>query len=339
MTAPGRAACIGGGVIGAGWVARLQLNGVDVVIADPDPETPRKVVEVLDNAARANAALTSAPLPAPGRIDFAGSAAEAAEGAELIVESLPERLEVKRAVYAEVETTAAPEAIVASSTSGLLPSELQAGMRHPERLLVAHPFNPVYLLPLGELVGGRETAPETLTRAEAVYAGLGMRPLVVRKEIEAFVADRLLEAVWREALWLIHDGVATTGEVDDAIRFGFGLRWAQMGLFETYRIAGGEAGMRHFLAQFGPCLKWPWSKLTEVPDLTGALVDRIAAQSDAQSGDRSIRELERLRDDNLVAILRALRDGDGGAGWGAGRLLRDYETALQGRAETKEGGA
>ena len=114
MTAPGRAACIGGGVIGAGWVARLQLNGVDVVIADPDPETPRKVVEVLDNAARANAALTSAPLPAPGRIDFAGSAAEAAEGAELIVESLPERLEVKRAVYAEVETTAAPEAIVAS---------------------------------------------------------------------------------------------------------------------------------------------------------------------------------------------------------------------------------
>ena len=212
-------------------------------------------------------------------------------------------------------------------------------MRHPERLLVAHPLNPVYLLPLVELVGGRETAPETLTRAEAVYAGLGMRPLVVRKEIEAFVADRLLEAVWREALWLIHDGVATTGEVDDAIRFGFGLRWAQMGLFETYRIAGGEAGMRHFLAQFGPCLKWPWSKLTEVPDLTGALVDRIAAQSDAQSGDRSIRELERLRDDNLVAILRALRDGDGGAGWGAGRLLRDYETALQGRAETKEGGA
>ena len=339
MTALTRAACIGAGVIGAGWAARLRLNGVDVVVADPDPEAPRKVAAVLDNAERAMAKLTSAALPAPGRVDFTGSPAEAAEGADLIVESVPERLEAKRAAYAEVEAAAAPEAIIASSTSGILPSELQAGMRHPERLLVAHPFNPVYLLPLVELVGGRQTAPETLARAEAIYAGLGMRPLRVRKEIEAFVADRLLEAVWREALWLIHDGVATTGEVDDAIRFGFGLRWAQMGLFETYRIAGGEAGMRHFLAQFGPCLQWPWSKLTEVPELSEDLVETIAAQSDEQSGDYSVRELERLRDDNLVAILRALKDQDGGAGWGAGRLLRDYEATLRGPGDRREGGA
>src|SRR3546814_790273 len=146
-----------------------------------------------------------------------------------------------------------------------------------------------------------------------------MHPLHIRKEIEAFVADRLLEAVWRESLWLVSDGIATTEEIDDAIRFGFGLRWAQMGLFETYRIAGGEAGMRHFMAQFGPCLKWPWTKLTDVPDFTEALVDLVSSQSDAQSGAYTIRELERIRDDNLVAILQALkvkewRPGERGVG-------------------------
>ncbi|MDJ0943793.1 MAG: 3-hydroxyacyl-CoA dehydrogenase NAD-binding domain-containing protein [Kiloniellales bacterium] len=334
-----KAACIGGGVIGAGWAARLLLNGVDVTVSDPDPEAERKVGEVLANAERVFDRLTPAPKPPAGALSFAASIGDAVAGAELIVESVPERLEAKRAVYAEIEAAAAPGTIIASSTSGILPSELQAGLAHPERLLVAHPFNPVYLLPLVELVAGRQTAPETIERARMIYQGLGMRPLVVRKEIEAFVADRLLEAVWREALWLIHDGVATTEEVDDAIRFGFGLRWAQMGLFETYRIAGGEAGMRHFLAQFGPCLQWPWSKLTEVPALTDDLVETIASQSDEQSGDRSIRELERLRDDNLVAILRALKDGDGGAGWGAGRVLRDFEAALRERAAERKGGA
>ncbi|GGE87488.1 hypothetical protein GCM10007285_13880 [Stappia taiwanensis] len=141
-----------------------------------------------------------------------------------------------------------------------------------------------------------------------------MYPLQVRKEIDAHIADRLLEAVWREALWLVRDGVATTGEIDDAIRYGFGLRWAQMGLFETYRIAGGEAGMRHFLAQFGPCLAWPWSRLTDVPELTEDLVETIASQSDDQAVGVSIRELERTRDDNLVAMLQALKGQDAAAG-------------------------
>jgi carnitine 3-dehydrogenase len=130
-------------------------------------------------------------------------------------------------------------------------------------------------------------------RAADILRGMGMFPLTVRKEIDAHIADRFLEAVWREALWLVKDGVATTEEIDEAIRMGFGLRWAQMGLFETYRIAGGEAGMRHFMAQFGPCLTWPWTKLMDVPEFTDELVELIAGQSDAQSGHRSIRELER----------------------------------------------
>ena len=180
-------------------------------------------------------------------------------------------------------------------------------MAQPERFTVGHPFNPVYLLPLVELCGGERTAPETVRRAAEVYRGLGMRPLVLRKEVDAFVADRLLEALWREALWLVADDVATVEEVDDAIRFGAGLRWAFMGTFLTYRIAGGEAGMRHFMAQFGPALQLPWTKLTDVPELTGELLDKLVAQSDAQAAGRSTRELERLRDDCLVSVLQGLR--------------------------------
>ena len=321
---PRLAAVVGGGVIGGGWVARLIQNGVDVQVFDPDPEAPRKIEAVMANADHAIAKLTMAPMPTPGRLHFAASIADAVAAAELIVEAVPERLEVKHAVYAEIEAAAKPDAIISSSTSGIMPTDLQAGMRHPGRLLVGHPFNPVYLLPLVELVGGKATEADTITRAGAYFTSIGMHPLPLAKEIEAFVADRFLEAVWREALWLVKDGIATTEEIDDAIRFGFGLRWAQMGLFETYRVAGGEAGMAHFIAQFGPCLKWPWTKLMDVPELTDELVQIISDQSDAQSGMHSIRELERIRDDNLVAIMQALKAND----WGAGRTLSAWETAL-----------
>ena len=201
---------------------------------------------------------------------------------------------------------------------------------HPERLFVAHPFNPVYLLPLVEIVGGKKTSADTIDRAVDVYTKVGMKPVHVKKEIEAFVADRLLEAIWRESLWLIKDGVCTTEDLDDIVSFGFGLRYAQMGVFETYRVAGGEAGMRHFLAQFGPCLKWPWTKLMDVPDYDDALVDLIAEQS----GRMSIRELERARDDNLVAIMDALSRQKDGKGWGAGKVLNRYRSRL---ASGKEG--
>jgi len=324
MTHLKKAAAIGGGVIGAGWVARLLENGIDVAVYDPAPGAEQRLQAVLDNAERAYAKLTLAPRPRKGALSFHPSIAEAVAAAGLIIESVPERLEVKQAVYAEVEKAADPQAIIASSTSGILPTDLQAQMTHPERLLVAHPFNPVYLLPLVELVGGAKTAPQTIEHAKEIYAGLGMHPLHVRKEIEAFVADRLLEAVWRECLWLVTDGIATTAEIDDAIRYGFGLRWAQMGIFETYRIAGGEAGMRHFMAQFGPCLKWPWTKLTDVPEFNDELVDLVASQSDAQSEQHSIRELERIRDDNLIAILQALKVNR----WGAGETLAAYERRL-----------
>ncbi|MCH8106713.1 MAG: carnitine 3-dehydrogenase, partial [Proteobacteria bacterium] len=283
-----QAAIIGGGVIGAGWIARLIENGIDVVIYDPADNAEQKVDAVLKNSRYAYSKLTSVPRRNEGRVDYADSVELAVKNAELIVESVPERLDIKQSVYAEIEVSASIEAIIASSTSGIMPSDLQAKMQHPERLLVAHPFNPVYLLPLVELVGGKNTSAETIERARAIYDFLGMHPLHVKKEIEAFIADRLLEAVWRESLWLVKDGIATTQDIDDAVRFGFGLRYAQMGVFDTYRIAGGEAGMRHFMAQFGPCLKWPWTKLMDVPEFNDELVDLIVGQSDQQSGHMSI---------------------------------------------------
>ena len=147
-----------------------------------------------------------------------------------------------------------------------------------------------------------------------------MRPLVVRREVDGFVADRLLEALWREALWLVEDGVATVEEVDDAIRFGAGLRWASMGTMLTYRIAGGEGGMRHFMEQFGPALQWPWTHLTDVPELTDELLDRIASSRTRRPAGASVRELERLRDRCLVAVLQGLRSVPYGAGADPGRL-------------------
>ena len=312
------AAAVGCGVIGAGWVARLRLCGIDVRVYDPSPAAERIAGEVHDNALRAWRGLGVAPSDtATGTLTMCASIGEAVAGVELVVESVPERLDLKHATLTAVDSAADPAAIIASSTSGFTPTALAESLIHPGRLIVAHPFNPVYLLPLVEVVPGQQTDPAVTGAALVLYRSLGMHPLLVRAEIDAHIADRLLEAVWREALWLVNDGVATTEEIDDAIRYGFGLRWAQMGLFETYRIAGGEGGMRHFISQFGEALNWPWTKLTDVPELTDELIDRIASQSDAQSGAIGIRDLERIRDRNLVSILRALEEND----WGAGRTI------------------
>jgi carnitine 3-dehydrogenase len=315
-----KAAIIGGGVIGGGWAARFLLNGWDVAVFDPDPEAPRKVGEVIANARKALPALSDVPMPPEGNLTFAGTITEAVEGAEYIQESVSERLDLKHRVFAQIQQVA-PGVLIGSSTSGFKPSELQEKAPEPGMIFVAHPFNPVYLLPLAEVVPSPKNPPEAVERAKTILREIGMFPLHVRKEIDAHIADRFLEAVWREALWLVKDGIATTEEIDEAIRMGFGLRWGQMGLFETYRVAGGEAGMKHFMAQFGPCLTWPWTKLMDVPEFNDELVDLIAGQSDAQSGHHSIRELERIRDSNLIGFLRALKERN----WGAGKVLREHD--------------
>ncbi|MDQ2092242.1 carnitine 3-dehydrogenase [Marimonas arenosa] len=325
------AAIIGGGVIGGGWAARFALNGWAVRVFDPDPEASRKIGEVLENARRSLPGLGNVALPQEGVISFHPTVAEAVAGAAWVQESVPERLESKQKVYAEIMAHVGDETIVGSSTSGYKPSELQAGQPRAEQIVVTHPFNPVYLLPLVELVTTPINHDVLIARAKDILTTLGMFPLHLKHEIDAHVADRFLEAVWREALWLVKDGIATTEEIDNAIRYGFGLRWAQMGLFETYRIAGGEAGMRHFISQFGPALQWPWTKLMDVPELTDELIDMIAEQSDAQSGHYSIRELERIRDANLVSKIRGLYRTD----WGAGAIQRKHDRVIETAAGLK----
>ncbi len=320
------AAAVGCGVIGAGWVARMRIRGVAVRAFDPAPNASEILDEVFHNALAAWRQLDLEPADdAIGALTMCTSIEEACAGPGigLVVESVPERLELKHSTLSAIDAATDESAIIASSTSGFRPSVLAEPLAHPERLVVGHPFNPVYLLPLVEVVAGQKTDETVIERAMAIYTALGMHPLRVRAEIDAHIADRLLEAVWREALWLVNDGVATTEEIDDSIRYGFGLRWAQMGLFETYRIAGGLGGMRHFISQFGEALSWPWTKLMDTPELTAELIDTIASQSDAQSGGYDVRELERIRDTNLAAILRALEANR----WGAGNTIAALRNA------------
>lgn len=308
------AAVIGTGVIGSGWICRFLLHGWDVRAYDNDAAAAQRVSASLQRARHALSELYAEELPEEGTLTFTRSAAEAVAGADWVQENVPEQLAVKRSLYQQLQAVLPEQTPLASSTSGFRPSDLAADLLCGRQLVVCHPFNPVYLLPAVEVVGGEQTAPGVTERCADVLRSVGMHPLILGAEIDAHIADRLMEALWREALWLIADGVATTQEVDDVMRYSFGLRWAQMGLFETYRLAGGDAGMRHFLKQFGPALSWPWSRLTDVPEMDDALVELIAEQSDAQSGHMTINELEQLRDRNLVAILKALQMTESGAG-------------------------
>ncbi len=319
-----KAAVIGGGVIGGGWAARFLLHGWDVSVADPHPEAASRLAATIDCARASLPALADQPMPKEGQLTLAGSIDEAVSGANWVQESVSEQHALKQKVLAEIQQHIPGDTIIGSSTSGFKPSELQQGANRPGQILVAHPFNPVYLLPLVEVVASPVNKPETTQRACELLQSIGMHPLVVRKEVDAHIADRLMESAWREALWMIKDDVATTGEIDDAIRFGFGLRWAQMGMFDVYRLGGGDEGMVHFIRQFGPALAWPWSKLTDVPELTEELVQKISHQSDAQSDQHTIGEMTRIRDRNLVGILRSLKECD----FGAGAMLNEHDKRL-----------
>jgi carnitine 3-dehydrogenase len=327
---------LGTGVIGGGWAARALHFGIDVIAADVKPEMEGWIRGAVQNAEAALSRLTFAPLPPKGKLTFTTDLLAMARQADFIQENIPEQLELKQRVLGDVSRVAPADVVIASSTSGLMPSDLQKSMVAPERFLVAHPFNPVYLLPLVELVGGARTTPQTIDAARAFFTYIGMHALHVRKEVPGHLTDRLQEALWREILHLVNDGVATTGELDESIIYGPGLRWAGMGTNLIYHLAGGETGMRHMLRQFGPCLKWPWTKL-EAPELTEGLIDKMVEGTQAQAAGRSIRELERLRDDYLVDIQQVLRKYN----IGAGATLRGVEERLYNdaaRASAQKGG-
>jgi carnitine 3-dehydrogenase len=296
------------GVIGCGWAAHFAARGIDVRAWDPDPQAPALWARNVERAWPALEELGLAPGASPGRVAFCNSMEEAVAGAALVQESAPERLELKRDLLAELDALADPDAIVASSTSGYRVSELIARCRVArERVLVAHPFNPVYLIPLVELAGGSDTPASLLDAAEALYAEAGKTVLRVDGELDGFVANRLQEALWREALHMLAAGEATVEQLDRSITAGPGLRWALMGPLLTYHLAGGEGGMAQMLDHFGPSLEAPWTRLA-APPLTGALRDSVVAGCDDEAGGRSVDDLVRERDKGLVAILRALRE-------------------------------
>ncbi|MFK4380941.1 3-hydroxyacyl-CoA dehydrogenase NAD-binding domain-containing protein [Bradyrhizobium sp. USDA 223] len=317
---------LGGGVIGSGWAARFILNGVDVRLYSPSRGVTERVQEMLTSARRAYRQLAPVWLPPEGSLTVVDSVTDAVWGVDLVQESAPERLELKQKLLAAAGRAAAPGTLICSSTSGFRPSLLQAEMESPDCMLVAHPFQPVYLLPLVELCAGERTAPEALERAAAIYQAIGMHPLVLRREVDGFIANRLQDALSREALWLVRDDVATLQEIDDAVRYSWALRRAAIG---SYRMANGGAGMRQSIAQWA--FKWPWSRLTEKPEMDSSFLDKVAEQADAQvRADPLPLPAEQMRDELLVALLHGLRSQS----YGPGETLNRWERRLRDRASS-----
>ncbi|WP_205439408.1 3-hydroxyacyl-CoA dehydrogenase NAD-binding domain-containing protein [Halobacillus ihumii] len=297
---------VGTGVIGNGWITRFLANGYKVTATDPAPEAESNMHAAVKNAWPAMEKYGLSQGASLDNLSFEKDLKTAVAEADFIQENVPEREELKRQVIAEIDGYAKAEAIIASSTSGIVPSVLQKDCTaHPERVMVAHPFNPVYLVPLVEVVGGGKTNQAFIEKARKFYEELNMKPLVVQKEVEGHVADRLMEAIWREALHIVNDGVATTEEVDASIVYGPGLRWALMGPFLTLHMGGGKQGMRHLLHQFGPALKLPWTKL-EAPELTDELAEKVITGCEAQTEGSDMAELEKRRDQFLIELQELL---------------------------------
>ncbi len=302
-----RVGVVGTGVIGAGWAAHFLRQGMDVIAWDPAPDAPAKLARTLDQVWPTMERLGLKPGASRDRITVANSLAALADEAQVVQESAPENLEVKIDLLAELDAAAPPEVVLISSTSGFAMSDMQVRCRHPGRTVVGHPFNPPYLMPLVEVVGGARSDPEVVDWAVAFYQSIDRRALRMARELPGFVANRLQEALWREALHMVAAGEATVEEIDAAIVDGPGLRWAIMGPCLTFHLAGGEGGMAHMLDHFGPALLEPWTRL-EAPELTPDLRDRMVAGCEDEAGARSVADLIAERDDGLIRIMGALAE-------------------------------
>jgi carnitine 3-dehydrogenase len=300
-----RIACIGAGVIGGGWAAHFLARGYEVLAWDPAPDGEAKLRELVATAWPALEVLGLAAGASPDRLSFARSLEAAVAGAEFVQESAPERLDLKREIIAAIDRAASPEVVIASSTSGYAMTAMQPQAPGAARMVVGHPFNPPYLIPLVEVVGGTRTDPDAVAWAAAFYRAAGKYALELDRELPGFIANRLQDAMWREALHMVAAGEATVEQIDAAIREGPGLRWPIMGPCLTFHLAGGAGGMAHMLDHFGPALEEPWTRLA-APPLTGELRNRMVEGCEREAAGRTVPELVRERDAKLVAILKAL---------------------------------
>ncbi|NGO71538.1 3-hydroxyacyl-CoA dehydrogenase NAD-binding domain-containing protein [Streptomyces boncukensis] len=299
-----RVTCVGAGVIGGGWVAHFLARGYDVTAWDPAPDAEEKLRRLVDAAWPALIRLGLADGAARDRLTVAPTLEDACAQAHFVQESAPEKLELKRDLLARLDAAAPEGVVIASSTSGYPMTEMQTGAENPGRLLVGHPFNPPYLIPLVEVVGGERTEADAVAWASRFYEVAGKSVITMDRELPGFIANRLQEALWREALHMVANGEATVEEIDDSITEGPGLRWAFMGPCLTFALAGGEGGMAHMLDHFGPSLKSPWTRL-EAPELDRALYDGMVEGCERAANGRSIADLVAERDQGVIDILRA----------------------------------
>jgi carnitine 3-dehydrogenase len=299
-------AVVGTGVIGTGWILRFLFSKKDIKIFDPSDKQKKFLLDEIKRTSPLLKKYYKNNININNQLKFCSSIKEAVSDADLIQENTPENEKLKIKIIKEISLHTKKSSIIASSSSGLLPSRIQSKAKNPERVLIAHPFNPVYLLPLVEIVPGKKTTKKNILEANKFYTKIGMKTLILKKELPGYLSDRLQESMWRESLHIINEGFASTKDLDDAIIYGPGLRWSLMGTFLTFHLAGGEMGMKHMLEQFGPALKLPWTKL-KAPKLTNSLKKKIIEGTKIQSKKKSIKNLANLRDNFLIDLQKLLK--------------------------------
>jgi carnitine 3-dehydrogenase len=298
-------AVVGIGVIGTGWIIRFLYNQKKIKVYDPNLDQKKNLLKEIKRVEPALRKIYKKKINLSKQLEFSDSLEEAVQNADLIQENAPENETLKKNLIKEISQYSKINSIIASSSSGLLPSKIQSKCKNPKRLIIAHPFNPVYLLPLVELVAGKQTDKKFINKANMFYSNIGMKTLILKKELPGYLSDRLQESMWRESLHIINEGYASTQDLDDAIIYGPGLRWSLMGTFLTFHLAGGKMGMAHMLEQFGPALKLPWTKL-KAPTLNSKLKNKIIKGTKKQSKNRSVENLSNLRDNFLIDLQKLL---------------------------------
>lgn len=297
-------AVLGAGTIGMSWAALFAATGREVRVFDPAPDTHARVAKFVETAAPALSALGWDHAGDMARIHVGDDPVSAVQGADFIQESVPEKLDIKHALYAQIAPVLGDDAILATSTSGLNLSQLQAGLRDPSRLVLGHPFNPPHLIPLVEIMANEHTAPDVLPRAQAFYESIGKTCVRLNKEVTGHIANRLQAALWREALYLAQEGVATVEDIDKAISHGPGLRWAALGPSSLFHLGGGPGGMAHFCDHLAAPMQSWWDALGR-PDMTADVIETVCRGVDDMMEGRDMADMARFRDQVVLDILRA----------------------------------